>query len=320
MKLRGILGPRRDLGDIDELSVLNRLVRWVPAVGGDNEHIEYEADGRHAAIFIHQMGLKPDSKPVAFPGTKMSGDWMKGEELSGDRRAAYRSACMRLAYLAADRPELQYTAKEAARVMQSPNENGWQLLKRAARFLCGFPRLVCRYDRQARKPHLDVFTDTNHEGCTQTRKSTSCVVIMRGKHWIKSSTSTQSTIGLSSGESEFHGIVKGTSQALGCQVMCGDLGRDVEPRLWADATAGLGIAMRRGIGKTRHLHTPLLWVQKVFHDRRATIGKVAGAENCADLGTKVLSGKEVWKHLTRMGFEARSGKSKLALEASTETA
>jgi hypothetical protein len=222
---------------------------------------------------------------------------------------------MRLAYLASDRPELQYVAKEAARVMQKPNEVGYQLLKRAARFLKMYPRTVCAYHRQPVRSYIDVYTDTNHAGCPQTRKSTSCTVMMHGKHWLKSSATTQSVIGLSSGESEFHGIVKGTSAGLGCQVLCRDLGLDLKLRLWADATAGMGIAQRRGIGRVRHLHTPLLWVQRVFHDRRAEIKKIAGPENCSDLGTKVLPGPEVWKHLKFMGFEPRAGASQLALKA-----
>ena len=77
----------------------------------------------------------------------------------------------------------------------------------------------------------------------------------------------------------------------------------------------MGIAQRRGIGRVRHLHAPLLWVQRVFHDRRAELKKVRGTENPADLGTKVLSGPDLWKCLKLLNFTARVGKSDLALEA-----
>ena len=223
---------------------------------------------------------------------------------------------MRLAYLAVDRPELQYVSKEAARVMHRPNTAGMQLLKRAARFLKSYPRTVARYDRQPIRGCIDVFTDTDHAGCTQTRKSTSSVVIKHGGHWIKSTSTTQAVIGLSSGESEFHGIVKGTSHGLGMQLVATDLGRELELRIWCDASAGMGIAQRRGVGKIRHLHAPLLWVQRVFHERRAELKKIKGTCNPADLGTKVLSGVDLWKCLLLMGFREKSGRSRLALEAS----
>ena len=109
--------------------------------------------------------------------------------------------------------------------------------------------------------------------------------------------------------------MKGTSAGIGLQVMGRDLGREFGLKVIVDATAGKGIASRRGLGKIRHLHTPCLRVQTVFHERRAELAKIAGTESPSDMGTKVLSGKEIWKHLSFMGFEARAGRSALALKA-----
>ena len=136
-----------------------------------------------------------------------------------------------------------------------------------------------------------------------------------GKRWIRSTATTQGPIALSSGESEFHAVVKGTSTALGLQVMLSDYGVTVDVVIHVDATAGIGIASRRGLGRVRHLHTPLLWVQKVFQERRAEARKIAGPKNPADLGTKLLSAPEIWRHLIFMGFEARSGQSSMQLKA-----
>ena len=78
------------------------------------------------------------------------------------------------------------------------------------------------------------------------------------KHWSK----TQSTIALSSGEAELGGIAYGMAQALGLQSICRDLGMDLKLRVHSDATAAIGIAKRRGLGRIRHLHTADLWVQE----------------------------------------------------------
>ena len=43
VKVRGTLGPRKDLGDVQEIVVLNRIVRWM---AGDRPRIEMEADAR----------------------------------------------------------------------------------------------------------------------------------------------------------------------------------------------------------------------------------------------------------------------------------
>lgn len=47
---------------------------------------------------------------------------------------------------------------------------------------------------------------------------------MNGSQCIKHWSSTQTTLSLSSGESELHGIAKGIKQALGVQSMCADIG------------------------------------------------------------------------------------------------
>ena len=86
---------------------------------------------------------------------------MGGDELTGREREMYRSICMRIQCLAQDRPEIQFAAKEAARVMQSPAVGGWQALKRIVRFLIGAPWLVVEYNRQAERKTIEVYTDSN---------------------------------------------------------------------------------------------------------------------------------------------------------------
>ena len=50
---------------------------------------------------------------------------------------------------------------------------------------------------------------------------------MFGKHCLKHWSSTQSSVTLSSGEAEFHGLVKGAAVALGQQALFEDLGLTV---------------------------------------------------------------------------------------------
>ena len=97
--------------------------------------------------------------------------------------------------------------------------------------------------------------------------------------------------------------------------MARDVGAEFNLRVTVDATAGKGIASRRCLGKIRHLRTPSLWAQKVYHERRVEVRRVPGPENPSDLGTTVLGAKEVWKTLTDSGFRARQGRSELALRA-----
>ena len=63
----------------------------------------------------------------------------------------------------------------------------------------------------------------------------------------------------------------------------------MKPRV--DATASKAIASRRGVGRVRHLHTKVLWVQEAVARRELAIVNAAGIENPADMGTKHLAPK-----------------------------
>ena len=128
------------------------------------------------------------------------------------------------------------------------------------------------------------------------------------KHWSK----TQSTIALSSGEAERGGIAYGTAQTLGLQSVCRDLGMELGIRIHSDATAAIGIARRRGMGKIRHLDTTDLWVQEVVRSGRVQLVKVLGSENPADVLTKYVDKATMTKMLTKMGMRQLQGRAKCA--------
>ena len=54
----------------------------------------------------------------------------------------YRALCARINYLALDRPDLQYAAKEASRKMGAPQSGDWLILRRIGRYLQGTPRVT----------------------------------------------------------------------------------------------------------------------------------------------------------------------------------
>ena len=161
-------------------------------------------------------------------------------------------------------------------------------LKRLGRYLEGSRRLVIKYPWQT-SAKLEGYSDTDWAGCGKTRKSTSGGCILFGSHLIKSWSSTQSNIALSSGEAELYGVVKATGMTLGHQAMFGDLGLKLPIRVWTDSTATMGICARQGLGKLRHISTQALWVQQRVRDGSVRLHKVLGTENPADLFTKHLT-------------------------------
>eukprot|EP00971_Amphidinium_carterae_P097174 1923120-Amphidinium_carterae.1 len=86
---------------------------------------------------------------------------------------------------------------------------------------------------------------------------------MVGRHLVKSTTSTQAIIALSSAESEFAAMVKGISNAIGLRSLATDLGQGLQIKVYTDSSGAKGIASRKGIAKLRHLHTSYIYIYNI---------------------------------------------------------
>ena len=124
------------------------------------------------------------------------------------------------------------------------------------------------------------------------------------KHWSK----TQSTISLSSGEAELHGIAYGAAQALGMQSLLKHLGWTIQIRVHSDATAAIGICRRKGLGKVRHLATTDLWIQDKVRSRKLDLVKILGTENPADVLTKYVSRQLMQEAISKLGLRPMAGR------------
>ena len=128
-------------------------------------------------------------------------------------------------------------------------------------------------DRQAQQPNVDVFSDSDWVGCAKTRRSTLSSHVMLGGHLFAASATTQKVVATSSGEAEFFALTKSAPRALGAVAMAEDVANVVKPRVRVDPTASKAIVSRRGVGRVRHLHTQVLWVQEAVSRRELTIAK-----------------------------------------------
>ena len=316
LKLRYELTESARLGpgaaDDKEARVLNRTLRWTAA------GLEYEADPRQVEKLVRDLGLA-GANAVSTPGLKASKEEVENDKpLAQDKYTAFRAVAARSNYLSADRPECQFAAKEICRWMSSPTQLGATALKRVGRFLEGKRRLVIKYPWQQVNA-LDVYTDTDWAGCVRTRKSTSGGGLVLGSHLIKSWSSTQSSVALSSGEAEYYGAVRAGGVGLGYQSLLGDLGIRLPIRVWTDSTATIGICGRDGLGKLRHIDTQCLWLQQKVRDGSLEIRKVKGTENPADLFTKHLGSAKVVENLLALfGCEYRGGRPANAPSLRTE--
>ena len=169
----GRLGP--GLSDNKEATVLNRVIRWT------EQGVEYEADPRQVERLFENIGLDGDGvKGVVMPGQQPQQQLVPDEkELPGEQHTMFQGFAARANFLAADRIDMIYAAKDICRFMAKPTDLVWAALKRVARYPKARPRMVCSMHFQICEA-ISVYSDRDWAGCLRTHKSTSGGCVMLG--------------------------------------------------------------------------------------------------------------------------------------------
>ncbi|CAK0811643.1 unnamed protein product [Prorocentrum cordatum] len=302
-----------DEGDDKQAVFLNRVIEvsaGVPPGGGRPcRHAMIEPDKRHAEIVIDELGLSK-ANGVDTPMEKRSADKQmmdaKSAALGAAEASRFRSLTMRVAYLSQDRLDLAEASKTLARSMQTPTEASWLMLKRVGRYLKRHPSTVTVFTEQKMFDKIRVYVDSDHAGCAVTRKSTGGFVAMLGHHVVKHGSNLQSTVSLSSGESEYYALVKGGSVGLGLHSLFADWGLDLKVELASDSSAARGHVQRRGLGKMRHVQSRYLWIQERVGKGDLSIAAVPGKNNVADVLTKRVGGSLLRRHMATLNIWDRT--------------
>ena len=152
-------------------------------------------------------------------------------------------------FLAIDRGDIVYCAKELTRHMARPTTADWEKMARFGRYLTNRPRVQLWYKFQETPCQLETFSDTDWAGCRRTRRSTTGGYTVAGSHLIKMWCKTQAVVALSSAEAELYGLVTASAETMGLISMCKDLGTHMNTHKWS----GIGRCERspRHCGPTR---------------------------------------------------------------------
>ena len=300
-------GP--DSSEEDSVRILNRAICWA------RDCITYEADSRHAEVAIEQLKFS-EAKSVTTPGIREEQKKAREEEselMSLEEASKYRMVVARLNYLSLDRFDTQYACKEASKYMASPQMHHIALLKRIGRYLMHAPRVIHKFKWQKGWGMATGHSDSDWAGDLKTRKSTSGGTCAIGLHTIKTRSSTQQVIALSSAEVELYAPLKCSCQTLGVLNLALDFGTEFKVVVNIDACAALAITQRQGLGKLRHIAAHWLWIQDKIKKGEISTFKVVGKSNPVDLMTKHLPAEEITAHLERFNFEAVGGNANKSL-------
>lgn len=161
------LGP--DSGEEKSVRIPNRIICWE---GGG---ITYEVDPRHVEVVIEQMEFV-EAKSASSPGTREEQTKVhdtESDEMFLADASGYRMLIARLKFLSMDRPDIQYSTKEASKCMAKPHQHHWHLLKRIGRYFVEAPRVVQMFNWQSGVSSVEGYSGSDWAGDRSSRKSTS---------------------------------------------------------------------------------------------------------------------------------------------------
>jgi hypothetical protein len=138
-----------------------------------------------------------------------------GKHNGGDAVDAtkYRSIIGSLRYLVNTRPDLAFAVGFASRFMEAPGVHHWALVKQILRYLKGTIRYGCRYSAGS-APNLVGYSDSDHVGDVDDRKSTSGIVFFLGSSIITWGSQKQKVVAQSSCEAEYIAAATAATQAV----------------------------------------------------------------------------------------------------------
>ena len=172
-------------------------------------------------------------------------------------------------------------------------------------YLAGAARAVQVLEWQQVEIGISTYVDSDWAGDGKTCKSTSGGMIFRGSHLLKSWSTNQQIIALSSGEAELYAQVKRAAQTLGMISMAADFGECLSGTVYSDSSAALGMVTRTELGKVRHIRVQYLWLQERVAQSDLAVRRVAGETSPADLLTKGLARELIKRHTKFSGIEVR---------------
>ena len=104
-------------------------------------------------------------KGVVTPGVKVLSHQVQSEtDLLESEHTRFRGLAARANFVAADRPDIVYSAKDISRFMAKPTDLATQSLKRLGRYLKKHTRMVFSPPSQTAIP-IEVYSGTDCAGC-----------------------------------------------------------------------------------------------------------------------------------------------------------
>ena len=255
----------------------------------------------YAAKILEGAGLagcKPSKTPME-PRLKLS----KLSTAPAVDSTQYRSIVGSLRYLVNSRPDLAFSVGYVSRFMENPTTEHMAAVKRVLRYISGTLHYGCQYKRK-REAQLMGYSDSDHAGDIDTRKSTSGVLFFLGNNLITWQSQKQKVVALSTCEAEYMAATTAACQGVWLARLLAELkGKESSAiSLKIDNQSAFQLSKNPVFyDRSKHIDVRYHYIRECIEEDRVKVESIGTAEQLADILTKALGQDRFCELRSRIG-------------------
>nr|GEW50890.1 hypothetical protein [Tanacetum cinerariifolium] len=234
-------------------------------------------------------------------GTPMATKPKLDADLSGNPvdQTDYRSELGSLMYLTSSRPDIVQAVCFCARYQSRPTKKHLKEVKRIFRYLRGTVHMGLWYPKDS-SFGLTAFSNANHAGCIDSRKSTSEGIQFLGDKLVRWMSKKQNCTAMSSAEAEYVALSVSCAQVMWMRTQLQDYGFNYNKiPLYCDSQSAIAILCNPVQHfRTKHIHTRYHFIKEQVENGIIELYFVRTEYQLADMFTKALP-EDRFKYLVR---------------------
>ncbi|GJT81505.1 retrovirus-related pol polyprotein from transposon TNT 1-94 [Tanacetum coccineum] len=244
---------------------------------------------KHNMDNCHSIGTPLATKP------KLDVD-LSGEPVD---QSDYHSKIGSLMYLTSSRPDLVQAVCYCARYQARPTQKHLKEVKRIFKYLKGTINMGLWYPKDSGF-ELTAFSDADHAGCLDTRKSTSGGIQFLGDKLVSWMSKKQNCTAMSSAKAEYVALSASCAQVMWMRTQLQDYGFNYNKiPLYCDSQSAIAISCNPvQHSRTKHIHTRYHFIKEQVENGIIELYFVRTEYQLADMFTKALP-EDRFKYLVR---------------------
>jgi hypothetical protein len=189
--------------------------------------------------------------------------------------------------------------------MEKPTTEHLAAVKRVLRYVAGTLNFGCQYKRKTGDLQLRAFSDSDHAGDVDTRKSTTGVFFFLGENLITWQSQKQKVVALSSCEAEYIAATTAVCQGVWLARLLAELrGEQTNTfQLMMDNQSAIMLSKNPVFhDRSKHIDVRYHYIRECVEEGRVQIESVVTQEQLADILTKPLGRDQFVQLRSRIGL------------------